>query len=135
MEIDVAAGRAFVFHKVLTAYEPSRLCAEVRLRALRPGFPECDTVNRHQNINSNRGLANLVKEAFVRKVIRAEAGERRAKLNECPPNFRGVLRIGLDPNVEILGVTGLRVKHHGVTAYDEVLNFVGVENSQQFFEV
>jgi hypothetical protein len=63
---------------------------------------ELDAVNRHQDINSHGRPANLVKEAFLGKIIRASAGERRAELNKAPPNFRGVFRIGQDPHVEIL---------------------------------
>src|ERR1022692_488696 len=71
MEVDVATHRALVLQKVLPADEPSRLCAEMRLPALGPGFLELDAVNRHRNINPHGRLANLVKEAFVGKIIRA----------------------------------------------------------------
>ncbi|MGO4879234.1 MAG: hypothetical protein ACLP59_00255 [Bryobacteraceae bacterium] len=52
------------------------------------------------------------------EVARTQAGEGRAK-----------------PHIEILCVARLGIEHHGVSAHDEVLNFVAVENFQQFFEV
>jgi len=43
--------------------------------------------------------------------------------------------IGLNEQVNVLSRTRLCVERHGITSDDQVLNFLVVEDGQEFFEV
>jgi hypothetical protein len=59
----------------------------------------------------------------------------RSKARKCGVRGSGILWIGFDEDVEIFSGARLGVEGNGVASDDEVLNAVGVEGPQQFFEV
>lgn len=54
---------------------------------------------------------------------------------ESPGNALGILSRWLDPDVEVFGITRLRVENHGVATNDEEFNLFVGEDVQQIFEV
>jgi hypothetical protein len=62
-------------------------------------------------------------------LARSEGALKRAWFERFGQDFIG------NSHIEILRVARLRVLDHRKAAYDEVANFMLVENSQQIFEV
>src|SRR5258708_29946568 len=91
--------------------------------------------HRHQDVDAYGRYTHLVETAFVGEIRRSEAGKRSAELAQSAKFPRRIVLTRLDPDIQIFRVAWLRVQHHGVSAYNQVLNVVGVEKTQQFFEV
>ncbi len=81
------------------------------------------------------GAAHLIDIPLAREIFRGEADERRAKFAEGSKHGTGILRIGVNPEVQVLRETRLGVFHHRIAADDQISDLTIVEKSQQIFEV
>ncbi len=129
------AGRPLIGDEVLTANKtngcPAVLAGDF---ATVGSFPrdtadacnDVDAYGRHAKLNDFGGTGEVV----FRQIQRPEA-----KLVQSGENLLGVFVDRPDEQVDVAGKAWGAVKGQGVTADDEVFNFVLVEQLEQLFEV
>jgi hypothetical protein len=93
--------------------------AVVGFYAVLPSLLNLKDCDAPHDIHANRFHSNLINEVGIRKVVDCDLMTRRA---ESPKHFQdaiGVFLRGLNPDVKILRVVGLRVLHHCLPAHYE----------------
>jgi hypothetical protein len=94
-----------------------------------------NTFDRREYLDHDWRMTHAKESLAVKKVLGGQFFKRRTESSQRRINRIGVLGIRPDKEVEVFGRPGLRVKGHRVAAHDQVFNFVGVEDGQEFVEV
>jgi hypothetical protein len=100
-----------------------------------PGFLEGQSLHVGQDVDPIRLDADLEDGAGMNEILDRNALQWGSELCKCLPGSRGILRRGLDPEVEIFGVARDGVEDHGVRADDQETDVSGGEGGEQISEV
>jgi hypothetical protein len=70
---------------------------------------ELDAFDACEHVDAPRRHSDLIDDARARKVSGSYASQRGAEARQCLPDPLAVLRVGIDPDIEVLGVARLDV--------------------------
>ena len=90
--------------------------------------------NRGENIDTVRGTTELNDLAWLSEICRRNAKGTEAKSVQSSKHAVRILAGGADEEIDIAGETRMAVEGHGVTAYDEVLNFERVQQPDELLK-
>lgn len=94
-----------------------------------------NTVNRRNDVDLIWSPPHDEKRLNLRKVRRLNILEWGAERNKGTPDALGVIRIGADENICVLGSSHSSVKSEGITAYNEIFSACLVQGVQQIDQV
>src|SRR2546422_786703 len=122
-----SSRRSLVLNQVLARENCHRLVSKFCEHPCPPCLSELYPVDGGENVDANRGGADLENEPSVAEIPLTQVVQRCPKgfqgLNDAP----GVCSIGADPNVEVLGCPHMPVGCQCVSPHHDILNPVTVE--------
>ena len=80
-------------------------------------------------------MAHAKKLISLDEVFHFEPFQWRPKLRQRIKHRFGVVGIRFDEQIDVFSCARLGMKRHSITTHDEILNFLVVEDGQEFFEV
>lgn len=100
-----------------------------------PSLVKCNTGHIHHDVDSHGRDSDLQDHGFITKVLWTDAFQRRSKLAQGFVNLVRVISVRADPKIQIFCKTRRRVEHDGIGPYDQVSDFIIVQQPEQFFVI
>jgi len=134
-EVLVSAGGLLVELKVFEIDQVGRDAVNGIVNSFLVALGEIDAGDSGRDFYSHRWQAQPNDLPWLQEQFRRQVGRIEAEVFERRDDFVGVVGVDRDPQVHVGRGAGITVVAYGVPADEEVLNAVGVEQSQELFEV
>jgi hypothetical protein len=105
------------------------------LDSILPCAIKINALNFRENIYNGRDSSHSEELVTHYEVFGCQAIEGCAELAQRVIDRPRVFGVWFDEEVDIFGGAWLRVKRDSLATNDQILNFLGVEDGQEFFEV
>jgi len=103
--------------------------------ALTPVRRKSESRQRSEKVEENGRAADHVLKAGPSKVFGSDINQRHSELRERSHHARRIVLGRLQPKIEVLGETGLRVVHGSLATNHQVAHLVLSEEAKQVFEI